>query len=50
MSIFDFNQKSKMAGKMADIMAAKTRPWDNISRWEHANSLTRHLEDYKKVS
>ena len=42
----NFLQKSKMA----TIMAAKMRPWDNISRWEHTNLFTRHLQDYKKVS
>ena len=41
---------TKMAAKMAAKKAAKTRPWDNISGWEHTNSLTRHLKDYKNVS
>ena len=38
-------EKSKMAAKKA----AKTRPWDNILRWEHKISFTRHLEDCKNV-
>ena len=41
---------AKMAAKMAATKAAKTRPWDNILRWEHRNSFTRHLDDYKNVS
>ena len=49
-SIIDFRQKSKMAAKMVAMKAAKTRPWDNISRLEHRYSFGRHLEDYKKVS
>ena len=47
-------QKSKMAAKMVAKMAAKkaakTRPWDNILRWEHTNSFTRHLKDDKNIS
>ena len=47
---YRFCLKSKMAAKIVAIKAAKTRPWDNVSRWEHTNSFTRHLEDYKNVS
>jgi len=40
----------KMADKMAAIKAAKTRPRDNILRWEHAYLFSRNLEDYKTES
>ena len=41
---------AKMVAKMATKKAAKTRPWDSILRWEHINSFTRHLKDYKNIS
>ena len=37
---YRLRQKSKMAAKKSAKKVAKTRPWDNISRWEHTNSLT----------
>ena len=41
---------SSMAAKMAAKKVAKTRPWNNILRWEHTNSFTRHLKDYKNIT
>ena len=40
---------AKMVAKMAAKKAARTRPWDNILRWEHTNSFTRHLDCFKNV-
>ena len=51
--IIDFFQKSKMAANYLAAMdatkTAKTRPWDNISKWEHQNSFTRPYQDYKNA-